>query len=598
MALFRRLKQIFSDTNKENSGHMADQVEKDLAPDISDTTVPQADEPEPEAGSEAYLLYALNQNNAAFPEDLALVRESVPAALKAVKDRLDLKACYARWKEQELKAEENPAYEERQDSGEKAGCQENQDHSREPGPAKVKTAMTSADAEIKVFFSRNRMAGFVYCLEPIGDGADITEEALLQALSSKGIQYGLLPDTISSIIQNKLYYRIFVAARGTAPVKGKDGQIIDLFSRSQELHLKEDERGTIDYKNPGVFQSVQAGQTICTLIQPEEGTEGCDIMGKQLAAEKGKMPPIPKGKNTSVTEDGSALIADTDGDLSFQHGTFRVEPQLIISQDVDNNTGNVNFAGDIVIQGEVKRGFQITAGGKLTVYGLVEGAVLSAGKDIVLSKGMNGSGGGMLTAKGSIYSRFLEQTKACAEGDVVADVMIGCSITAGGNILATSGKGIIIGGTLSARQYVEARRIGNQSEIRTAIKIGVFIQKKENLEEVTKELKSTQETLDKIIKNYNYLNRLPSLSGRHQEIFDTLSEQKTLYENKIAELETELAALQERKIDYSTCHVRGDMIYGITEVSLNSSHITVRDTTARCNVYFSKDKGELVLGTF
>ncbi len=588
MALFHKLKNLFSDAGKNTSTVSdTDDTVKEVPykeagsqkSDGDDAAEVQADEPEPEIGSEEYLLYELNQNSDLFPDDAATVGSRVNSILGTVRDRISQVRRYAEWEEEQKLI----AGEEQDEAG--------------AGEEKV-PPVKPADAEARVFCSNNRMTGFVYCLAPVGDGAGITAEFLIQAISAAGIQYGIDGNMISKIVESGQYYRIFAIARGTAPVKGEDGRIIDHFSRSQEIRLKEDEKGNIDHKNPGVFQSVQKGEIICDLIQPEDGTDGSDVMGRRLAAERGKMPPVPKGKNTYISEDGSALIADADGDISFQGSVFRVEPQLIVSQNVDNTTGNINFAGDIVINGEIRRGFCVTAGGRLIVHGLVEGAVLTAGDDIILKKGMNGSNGGSLTAKGSVYSRFLEQTKIVAGGDVVADVMINCDVSSGGSILATAGKGIVIGGKLRASQCVEAKRIGNQSETNTVIRIGVSTQKKENINDVEKELKAARNTLANITKNYNYLNSLSAIPEKNRAIYQTLVEQKRIYEELVAKLETDFNALQNKKIDYGKCHVRGDIIYGVTEVTLNSNHIFVRDTTSKCNIYYSEEQGELVIGTF
>lgn len=574
MALFDRLKHLFSDAGKENTD-TADLTEPTAT--INKATAPVADAAEgqtektgmePEPGSEEYLLWELNQSREVFPGELDAVAPRVYSILEAVKNRIERIEFYRQWQEQE-------------DTGEKTA-----------------SPINSMDAEAKVFCGSDRMAGFVYCLGPVGDGAELTKEALLKAVSDCGIRYGIDEAMLAGIVEGRKYHRIFTVARGTAPIKGEDGQVIDHFSREQVIRLQEDEKGNIDHKNVGVFQTVQKGQVICEFIQPKEGTNGRDVMGNEVHAEKGSMPPVPKGKNTVLNEDGSALLADEDGDISFHHDVFRVEPQLTINGDVDNTTGNINFAGNVFISGEVLRGFSVTAGGTLTVLGMVEGAVLSAGEDIILAKGMNGTNGGSLTAKGSIRSRFLEQATIVAEGDVIASAMINCDVRAGGNIEALTGKGILIGGKLRAGQSVQARQIGNQSDACTIVKVGVAVQKKENANEVAKELAEAKKTLEKITQNLKYLNSLPAIPEKNRDLYDTLIRQEKMYRELVGNLMAKIDELESRVIDYSKCSVRGDMIYGITEIFLDRCRLCIRDTTPRCNVYFSKEKGELVVGSF
>ncbi len=601
MALFNKLKTLLSDTDKnaaEADGNIsAAQEKQDLDagarpsqnteetqnPHSEETIKEQIPETAGEIGSRTYLLYGLAKGNAPFPETAALPEPMILSALDEIHARLELAARHASWEaEQAEKTSETEPVEKTPETEE--------EEAPLPEP--------SADAEIRIFTDDRKMAGFAYCLAPVGERADITEKDFKDALADSGIVYGADWDAIARAVQEKLYYRIFAIAHGTAPVNGKDGQVIDHFSRSQELHLKEDERGNIDYKNMDIFQSIKAGQVVCDLIRPENGTDGRDIMGKLLPADSGKMPPIPKGKNTSVTEDGSALTADVDGDISFHDGVFRVESKLTVSGNVDNNTGNIHFAGDVIIEGDVKRGFHVTAGGNLTVCGLVEGAVLSAEENIVLKKGMNGIGGGSLTAKGSVCSTFLEQTEIYAEGDVVSEVIINCTVQSGRNILAVSGKGILIGGTLKAAQSVRAKRIGSRSETHTVIKIGVPIKKDDNIDEVKKKLASTKDTLDKISKNYRYLSGLPAIPDKYADTYKTLGMQKKLYEELVLKQQEEVNALEHKETDYSSCHVRADIIHAITDISLGDCSTCIHDTTSMCNIYFSKKEGRLVTGTF
>jgi len=548
-----------ADLSEENPG------ETDLNEDTFETALNETDL---EVGSKAYFLYEVSQNRALSSDHLPPEAE-VSSALEAIRSRLEL------------------------------GMPESSADAQEPeSPADTEKPDISADAKVRVFTDSSRMTGFAYCLAPAGEGAHITEDAFTRALRDYGIVHGTDRDTISKIVEERLYYRLFIIARATAPVKGKDGQVIDHFAREQELHLQEDERGNVDYKNTNIFQSVRAGEVVCDLVYPEDGIDGRDIMGKLLPAEKGAMPPVPKGKNISVSKDGLALVADEDGDISFQHGLFRVEPRLVIPGNVDNSTGNVRFAGDIVIQGDIRSGFEVTAGGTLTVTGLAEGAVLSAKGDIILEKGMRGNGAGSITTEGSVYSCFLEQAKIFAKGSVHSDVIINCNIQSGGDILAVSGKGILMGGTLKASGCVEAKRIGSRSETNTIIKIGVPIKETENIDEVRKKLNSDKETLDTITRNYNYLSQLDVIPDKHKDTLNILSKQKALYEELVSQLQEELYALEHQKKDYSKCRVRGEIIYAITDISLNNCSVSIRDSSNMCNVYYSKKERDLVIGTY
>lgn len=71
---------------------------------------------------------------------------------------------------------------------------------------------------------------------------------------------------------------------------------------------------------------------------------------------------------------------------------------------------------------------------------------------------------------------------------------------------------------------------------------------------------------------------------------------KALYEKKVKDLNEQIDKMLRAKPNYSKCRVKSDIIYGVTEISLNHSHLIIKDTKEHCNIYY-KD-AELVLGTF
>lgn len=69
-------------------------------------------------------------------------------------------------------------------------------------------------------------------------------------------------------------------------------------------------------------------------------------------------------------------------------------------------------------------------------------------------------------------------------------------------------------------------------------------------------------------------------------------------------LRTQEIRLQEDErgmVDYKNLNLfedieKGDIVYAITEITLNHSRIFIQETTAKCNVYYAEN--HLVLGTF
>jgi uncharacterized protein (DUF342 family) len=78
---------------------------------------------------------------------------------------------------------------------------------------------------------------------------------------------------------------------------------------------------------------------------------------------------------------------------------------------VDTSTGNIKVTGNLVIRGKVNSGFIVEAGGYINVTGVVDSATLTAGKDINLQSGANGS---TINCGGNLKTRFIENCNVFA----------------------------------------------------------------------------------------------------------------------------------------------------------------------------------------
>lgn len=469
-------------------------------------------------------------------------------------------------------------------------------HPEEGAQESVAEGVVPVDAECEVYITDNQMTAFLCVFPPIGGGGEISADDILGTLKEKGITFGIDEEKVHSVAEGQRYNILFAVARGKPKTDGRDGAVVDHFPRGEDTGLKEDEHGNVDHKSLRRFHSVQAGGLICEITPPLEGVDGMDILGQVLKAVPGQAPVIPQGKNTVLNQEGTQLVAAQDGDVFFRSGVFCVENLLTITETVDNAVGNLDFNGNIRIQGDVKSGFEVDATGDIIVEGMVEGAVLKAGGDIVIAKGMNGNGQGTLEAGGQVKISFIENSHVTCHKDLHAATIINSHIVCGGSVYVNEGKGIIIGGSIEARDSVEAKRIGNQGGCENLITIGHAMKNEENLDYLRKQLKEDRNTWDKIKKNVTYLKSKETLPPNRVELLGQLQAQSALYEEKISAMAEKLERLENERPDFTRCRVRSEMIYPLTRISLDYARFTVRDTTAMCLVYYKE--GELVLGTY
>ena len=102
-------------------------------------------------------------------------------------------------------------------------------------------------------------------------------------------------------------------------------------------------------------------QSVCRFSRTEMGAVCRTVLDQEIPAKSGKNVPLPQGRNTEISEDGTQLLASIAGSVEFTGRSFQVKPVLEISGNVDFSTGDLDFLGDINICGNVLSGFTVRA---------------------------------------------------------------------------------------------------------------------------------------------------------------------------------------------------------------------------------------------
>lgn len=82
---------------------------------------------------------------------------------------------------------------------------------------------------------------------------------------------------------------------------------------------------------------------------------------------------------------------------------------------MDNSTGNIDYPGNVTVRGNVKGGFSIIAKGDIVVEGVVEDALIQAGGQIIVKRGIHGMTKGILRAQGNVICKFIENATIIPE---------------------------------------------------------------------------------------------------------------------------------------------------------------------------------------
>lgn len=446
------------------------------------------------------------------------------------------------------------------------------------------------DAVCRTYITGDKMNAYLFAIPPFHGGMGLDQECVMSALEQAGILYGLDTACLARMLEQPAYLQMVRIAQGTAPVEGKDGEVLPQIDYHDEIEIRQNERGVSDFKNINSIRCLTKGEVICAILPPGDGVPGKDVKGTILAARNGKAAADPSGKNTVFSEDKTRLLAGLDGQVTLKNKRYHIEPVLIIEGNVDYSVGNLYFNGDIIIKGDVCSGFTVKAEGSVTVHGMVESADILAGGDVSLSKGMNGNFNGYIDAKGEVKTSFLENCTVYTEGALYADSIISSKIFCGDTVYVLTKHGAIIGGTITAFQSVEAKVIGSQSRRETEIILGEVPRMSEKKAQAEIELKGVQEILEKMNKNLTFLKKQEaSLPPDKLEILKQLQLQNTLYSSRMNELTEFLTEIANAQRDFSTCRIKCGQLFPPTKISIGADALYCKELATKCMIYRGSD---------
>ena len=330
---------------------------------------------------------------------------------------------------------------------------------------------------------------------PSKNGKYMTENDILNELERAKVTYGISKKVIYAYMAGRQFCRDIPIAKGKAVVSGSDAKIIyhfDTAPTSKPLLLED---GSVDFHQLNIFVSVKKGDLLAELIPDKEGTAGVDVFGNIVYPPKVKKRNLKFGKNIKLSDDQMRIFSEVDGDVKLSGETVFVSSTYNVPADVDASTGDIHYNGNIHVAGNVRAGFLVEASGDIEVDGAVEGAVLKAGGNIALKRGVQGMGKGVLQAGNDIITKFLESCTVKAGRVVNTGSSLHSDVTAGETVIVSGKKGCVIGGTVSAGKRIEASVFGNKMNTTTTLKVGVDPEVLERFKKLTTAIKEKQENL-------------------------------------------------------------------------------------------------------
>lgn len=458
-------------------------------------------------------------------------------------------------------------------------------------PVKIAEAQEESriDSTVEAIVSQDKMMAFVILTPPEANGNPPTLESIVQALYSKGVVFGMNEAKIRELVAHPIYNQQIQVAEGIPAENGKNGEVRYLFDIKKDHKPVIMEDGTVNYKDMNLVESITKGQKLAELIPPIMGKSGRNLVGAELKALDGRPANIPRGKNVVLSPDGQELYANIDGQLMYVDGKINVFPSYEVMANVDNSTGNIKFIGNVVVRGNVLSGFEIEAGGNIEVDGVVEGAVLRSGGDIILKRGMHGNGKGILISGRDVVSKYIESATVEARNDIKAEAIMHCDIKCGNKLELGGKKGLLVGGTVRVGKMVELKYLGSQMSTATVLEVGIDPHLRERLKFLKSDIINMEDGLLKANQAITLLNKL-KLSGdltmEKREILAKSTRARFFYENKLKEYKKEIAEIEEMLQQRANGRIRvlGSVFPGV-RVAIGNSMLYIKEEAQYCSLY-------------
>lgn len=335
-------------------------------------------------------------------------------------------------------------------------------------------------------------------------GSKMSVREFIGELAIRQIQHGICEERIQAAFDNEEYCTDIVVAEGTPARHGSDAQIEYYFNTDLKARPTVKEDGSVDFFHLNTVNSCHEGDVLAKLIPADPGEYGMNIQGTKIKPRDVKNAVLKYSHNIDINEDKTVLTAKVNGHVTLVDDKVFVS-NILELENVDISTGDIEYEGSVKISGNVQSNFSVKSKGNIIVDGLVEGAYLEAGGDIIVARGMAGMNKGELKAEGNIVIKFLENAKVTAGGYIQTEAILHSTVMAGGDITVDGRKGFITGGKICAPNLVQVKTLGSPMGTTTVVEVGADPVVKDKLVKAQKEmaeLTRVVKSLEPIINNY------------------------------------------------------------------------------------------------
>lgn len=458
------------------------------------------------------------------------------------------------------------------------------------------TVIPAANEYLSVMIAPDRMKAVGRFYPPSTSGKLMEKQEILERLKKCGVHFGILEEKIDAYLKNRVYCTNIRLAEAKPPIQGKNAEIKYFFEVGTAPKPRISEDGSVDFHQLDNISKVNKGDVLAELIPADTGMSGKDVGGAEIKPYKVSNLVLRHGNNIHLSEDGLTMFSDTSGHVSLADDRVFVSNTYEVPADVGAATGDIEYDGNVLVRGNVITGFRVKATGDIIVEGVVEGASLAAGGQIVLKRGIQGMGRGTLTAEGDIITKFIENSLVSSMANITTDAIMHSNVSAKGDIIVTGRRGLVTGGEIKSGNTIEVKTAGSTMGTVTVLEVGIdptLLEKVKKLEKDIAGMTQEKEQAEQIVNIYKRKlakgEKLPADKVKHLTIANTLFQ--TL-DKKIKEAMEENMALKEEMDHQQGGRIRVEnKVFPGVKIIIANNVSYIRTETHHCQ--FVRDRADI-----
>lgn len=202
---------------------------------------------------------------------------------------------------------------------------------------------------------------------------------ITNALEHHGIRKNIDKAAILDELEAPTHQPI-VIARGQASIPGTDARL-ELFFPEKIETIFHEAGGIVDYRSHRRIPSVHEGEIVAAKHEPIQGMPGYDVFGNELLPRPAQDLEVVAGEFAEMNDHGQIVALRPGRPRMTGKGNRQVidiSNAFVVDGDVDLRTGNIVFAGDVIVNGNVTDHMIIESLGNVYVHGNVYNSTITA----------------------------------------------------------------------------------------------------------------------------------------------------------------------------------------------------------------------------